>query len=92
LREPCPRNKDAVVIEGVTLSTAAVMELISRLQAAGHLELAQRIGIALDRDLPSLRLYPGDHELVLEVLDAVSETPSRLRPLRDALTVLPDER
>jgi hypothetical protein len=76
-----------VLIEGARLSSAAVADLVARLHGAGHFELAQRIGMALDRDLPTLRLYPGDRALILEVI----EEPGRLRQLKEMLTRLPDE-
>ena len=85
-----PRRREtvAVFIEGATLSNAAVAELVARLHGAGHFYVARRVGMALDVDAPMFRLWPGDRELLLETSGDWSH---ELRPLKDALTRLPDE-
>jgi hypothetical protein len=54
---------------------------------AGHFDLSKKIGIALDGDVPALMLSIEEQGLVLNVLDGA---PDELRPLKDALTRLPD--
>jgi hypothetical protein len=62
-------NEANVLIADVFLSAGAVAELALRLSRAGHAGLAQRLGIAFDRDVGRLALFPGDGEKILSVID-----------------------
>ena len=72
-------------IEGVSLSASSVALLALRLARAGHSTLAQRLGVAVDRNIEAISLLPGEKTKVLAVLD---DAPDALRPLRDALVQL----
>jgi hypothetical protein len=67
---------------GVSLSASSAALLALRLSRAGHSGLAQRLGIAVDREVESFALLPGERADVLGVL---GEAPTGLRDLRDAL-------
>lgn len=69
-------------IAGVSLSAGSAAFLALLLSRAGHSSLAQRIGIAVDRDVGHFALMPGDMTKLLDVLD---DPPASLAELRSAL-------
>ena len=71
---------------GVSLSSNSAAVLALRLDQAGNSSLSQRLGIAIDRDVGSFALLPGERADVVDVLD---DPPDGLRQLRNALTQAP---
>ena len=56
--------------------------LALRLHRAGHVELAMRIGLAVDSNRPSVSLTVRERTLILGTL---GDCPAELIPLKDAL-------
>jgi hypothetical protein len=71
-----------VEIAGVELSAATAAELVVALERAGYTQLAQRIGIAVDRDVGRVTLLPGDR---LRIVNALRDTPGELGEFRGVL-------
>lgn len=67
---------------GVDVPASGVAQLSVLLERAGHRGLAQRIGIAVDRGLPTVGIYANEYALILNVLD---EPPVGLEELRGGL-------
>jgi hypothetical protein len=71
-----------MLISGVFVSASAVALLARSLQRAGHVELADDVGLAVDANWTELNLAPNEEDQILAVLD---DCPVLLQPLRDAL-------
>lgn len=71
-----------MLITGVVLSASAVAALARCLQRAGHVRLADDVGLAVDANWDELVLAPSEED---EILSALHTCPDLLRPLRDAL-------
>jgi hypothetical protein len=71
-----------VLFSGVALSATAVAGLARCLQRAGHAELADDVGLAVDANRLELVLAPNEE---VQILAALDDCPVLLRPLRDAL-------
>jgi hypothetical protein len=72
----------AVLVSGVALSATAVAVLARCLQRAGHAELADDVGLAVDANWIELILAPNEEA---QILAALHDCPLLLQPLRDAL-------
>ena len=71
-----------MLVSDVLLSSAAVAVLARCLQRAGHIRLADDVGLALDADWKELVLAPSEEDEIVAVL---RPCPVVLEPLRDAL-------
>ena len=71
-----------MVVAGVVLSASAVAKLARCLARAGHVRLADDVGLALDADWNDLVLAPAEKREIVAVL---ADCPVVLKPLRDAL-------
>jgi hypothetical protein len=69
-------------VSGVILSASAVALLARCLQRAGHIRLADDVGLAVDANWSELKLAPNEED---EILAALNDCPALLQPLRDAL-------
>jgi hypothetical protein len=72
-----------VFIAGVQLSDSCAAHLAVLLAQAEHRSPAQRIGIAIDRDVEHVGLLPGEAEMILSVLH---DPPTGLEELRSVLS------
>jgi hypothetical protein len=82
------RNTRVMWIAGVSLSASSAALLALRLSRAGHSSLSERLGIAVDRDVGTFALLPGEGRDILGVLD---DAPDGLHELRDALAHQPPD-
>lgn len=71
-----------MVVSGIALSASAVALLARRLQRAGHRQLADDVGLAVDANWDELVLASHEEE---EILSTLHHCPAPLRPLRDEL-------
>jgi hypothetical protein len=69
-------------IAGASLSASSAALLALLLTRAGHSRLAQRLGIAVDRNVGHFELLPGERTQILAVLD---DPPEALAELRSVL-------
>jgi hypothetical protein len=71
-----------MLISGVVLSASAVAMLARCLRRAGHVRLADDVGLALDAAWEEMQLAPNEERAILSALD---DCPDVLRPLQEAL-------
>jgi outer membrane biosynthesis protein TonB len=71
-----------MLVAGVEVSTDGVAELALLLERAGHRGLAQRVVIAVARNMPSVGIFASEYPLILSVLD---DPPASLTELRATL-------
>ena len=69
-------------IAGVQLSDSSAAHLAALLSRAGHSHPAQRLGIAIDRNVDEIALLPGDSARIIAVLH---DPPADLERLREVL-------
>jgi hypothetical protein len=69
-------------VAGVLLSASATASLARRLQDVGDLEMAEKIGFAVDGNQDELLVGPREGRAILTVL---GDCPTELDPLRLAL-------
>jgi hypothetical protein len=69
-------------VAGIEIPASAVAELAVRLDRAGHSDLAQYIGRAVDNNRPAVSFGLRDLPIVLGVLE---DCPAGLAPLRAVL-------
>jgi hypothetical protein len=76
------RNTGQMWITGVQVSASSAAHLAYLLDRAGHSQPAQRLGIAIDRNVDDFGLLPGEDAQMLDVLD---DPVDGLAALRKAL-------
>ena len=75
-------QRSGMFVAGVILSASATASLARRLQDVGDLEIAEKIGFAVDGNQDDLLIGAGEGRAILAVLH---DCPAELDPLRRAL-------